>query len=352
MQIYTELILGKTDPGLKEPEKTYDIGRASSDAALAEKLGFDGIVATDTKDDPFMLMTLAAEATENIALATSVAIAFPRAPFVTAQTAWSLQKLSRGRFTLGLGSQVKAHIVRRFGLDFSPMGTWMRDYVGAVRAIWDCWQNGADLNYVSDRYKLNLMVPLFNPGPMKYDMPPIHIAAVNPIMCRIAGEVGDGLRPHPMCTPRYIREVMLPAAEEGQARTGRSGSKIETAMKPLVATAATEEVLERRVADVRARVAFYASTPAYRRCFDIWGLGDLADHLSTLSRNQKWDDMPGLVDDEMLNTFAVVGSYEEVAAKLVERFSGVLDQVGFSIEVETEEDAATLSNMVREVQAG
>ena len=162
MQIYTELILGKTDPGLREPETAYDITKAAEHAALIESLGFDGIVATETKDDPFVLLTLAAQATERIALATSVAIAFPRAPYVTAATAWSIQRLSRGRFTLGLGSQVKGHIVRRFGLEFSPIGPWMRDYVGAVRAIWQSWQQRTRLDYHSERYKLDLMVPLFD----------------------------------------------------------------------------------------------------------------------------------------------------------------------------------------------
>ena len=351
MRIYTELILGKTDPGLREPEKTYDITKATEHAALAESLGFDGIVATETKDDPFILLTLAAEATERIGLASSVAIAFPRAPYVTAMAAWSLQRLSRGRFTLGLGSQVKGHIVRRFGLEFSPMGPWMRDYVGAVRAIWDCWQNGTRLDYQSDRYNLNLVVPLFDPGPIDWPDIPIHLAGVNRYMCRIAGEMADGLRPHPMCTPKYINEVMLDAFADGAGRTGRDARPRCIAMKPLVATGPDDETLAKRTEDVRARVAFYASTPAYRPCFDIWGLGDLADRLSELSRAQRWDDMPGMVDDEMLNTFAVVGGYDEIADKLVERFSGTLDEVGFSIEVHDEDEAAMLKEMVGTVQS-
>ncbi len=351
MHIYTELILGKTDPGLREPEKSYDITKACDHAALIEQLGFDGVVATETKDDPFMLLTLAAQATERLALSTSVAIAFPRAPAVTAMSAWGLQRLSKGRFALGLGSQVKGHITRRYGLDFSPLGPWMRDYIGAVRAIWASWQNRTKLDYQSDRYKLNLMVPLFDPGPIDWPDIPVHLAAVNTYMCRVAGEVADGLRPHPMCTPRYIEEVMLPAAADGAARSGREVGALELALKPLVATGPDEETLVNRIADVRARVAFYASTPAYRPCFDIWGLGDLADHLSTLSRAQKWEEMPSLVDDEMLNTFAVVGAYDEIAGKLVERYAGVLDQVGFSIPVDDEEDAAAMVDMIRQVQS-
>ena len=164
MQIYTELNLGKTDPGLREPDVTFDITKATEKARLIESLGFDGVVSTETKDDSYIMMALAAEATTTLQVATSVAIAFARAPYTTAMAAWRLQALSRGRFTLGLGPQVKAHIVRRFGIPFTPAGPWMRDYIGAVRAFWDCWQNGTKLNYESDRYKLNLMVPLFDPA--------------------------------------------------------------------------------------------------------------------------------------------------------------------------------------------
>jgi len=351
MRIYSELILGKTDPGLREPEKSYDITKAADHAALIESLGFDGIVATETKDDPFVLLTLAAQATGRIGLASSVAIAFPRAPYVAAMAAWSLQKLSEGRFTLGLGTQVKGHIVRRFGLEFAPLGPWMRDYVGAVRAIWDCWQHGTRLDYQSERYTLNLMVPLFDPGPMDWPAPPIHLAGVNKYMCRVAGEVADGLRPHPVCTPKYIQDVMLPAVADGQSRTGRGANKMGIAMKPLVATGPDDETLAKRTEDVRARVAFYASTPAYRPCFDIWGLNDVAEKLTAMSKDQQWDAMPALVDDEMLNTFAVVGGYDEIAEKIVDRFKGVLDEVGFSIEVNTDADAEALKGMIRKVQA-
>ncbi len=352
MRIYSELILGKTDPGLRAPEKTYDLSKAREHAAIIEELGFDGIVATETKGDPYILMTLAASATSRVELATSVAIAFPRAPAVTAMAAWDLQRLSRGRFILGLGTQVRAHLIRRFGLDDHAIGPWMRDYAGAVRAIWDCWQNGHTLDFQSDRYKLDLMVPLFDPGPIDTPPPPIHIAAVNKYMCRVAGEVGDGLRPHPMCTPRYIKEVMLPAAADGAERAGRTIDSLQLALKPLVATGPDTQTLARRTDDVRARVAFYASTPAYRPCFEIWGLGDVCRELSKLSRAQKWDEMSALVDDEMLNTFAIVGDYKSVAGKIVDRYAGVLDQVGFSIEVNSAEDAETLKAMVKEVQAG
>jgi probable F420-dependent oxidoreductase len=352
MQVITELLLGKADPGLREPELAFDIAKAAENARLIESLGFDGIMATETKDDPFLLLTLAAQATTRIGLSSAVAIAFPRAPASMALTAWGLQKLAHGRFTLGLGSQVKAHLVRRYGLKAAPLAPWMRDYVGAVRAVWECWQTGKPLAYESEHYKLDLMVPLFNPGPIEWPEIPVHIAAVNQFMCRTAGEVADGIRPHPICTPKYIREVMQPAAAAGAAKRGRDAAKLKWVMRPMLATAESEEKLKPRIRDIRARVAFYASTPAYRAAFDIFGLQDLTKRLAVLAREQRWEEMPGQISDEVMHTFAVVGTHDEIADKIVERYAGVLDQVGFSIAVESEQDAAKLKAMIRRIQAG
>ena len=189
-------------------------------------------------------------------------------------SAWTLQKLSHGRFTLGLGTQVKAHIERRFGMAWSPAGPWIREYVGAVRAIWDCWQNGTKLDVQGPHYNINLTVPLFNPGPIEHPAIPIQLAAVNEFMSQVVGEVADGLRAHPVCTPSYIAEVMLPAVRAGAAKAGRSLDGFQVCMKPLVATAATEEELAKKIVDVRARISCYASTPQYRglssRCSSSW----------------------------------------------------------------------------------
>ena len=279
MLLETLLPLGKVDPGLRAPEGPLDLSSIGRNAKLLEEIGYDGMVVEETKDDPFIIMALAAEATRTLKLATSVAIAFPRSPTVTAMSAWTLQKLSGGRFTLGLGTQVKAHIERRFGLPWSPAGPWIREYVNAVRAVWDCWQNGTRLDVKGPHYTINLTVPLFNPGPIEHPRIPIQLAAVNPLMSQVAGEVADGLRAHPVCTPSYIAEVMLPAVRAGAARSGRSLADFQVCMKPLVATAATEEELVPKVRDVRARVAFYASTPQYRAAFAHLGLGDLADRV-------------------------------------------------------------------------
>lgn len=352
MEVISELILGKADPGLREPEVAFDFSLAAGNAALIESLGYDGIMATETKDDPFLMLTLAAHTTSTIGLSTAVAIAFPRSPTSMAMTAWGMQKLSNGRFTLGLGSQVSAHIKRRYGMNPAPLGPWMRDYIGAVRAVWDCWQHGTKLDYESENYKLNLMVPLFDSGQLEWGAPPIHVAALNTYMCRVTGEVGDGLRPHPVCTPKYIKEVMLPAVADGAARAGRDPAEVKVIMRPMLATAPDEERLAPRIRDIRARVAFYASTPAYRPAFDIFGLNDLARQLSVLAREQRWEEMPDYIDDDVMNTFAVVGTYDEIADKIVDRFAGVLDQVGFSIAVSNDEEADLLRGMVQKIQAG
>jgi probable F420-dependent oxidoreductase len=296
-------------------------------------------------------MAPAAEATARLKLATSVAIAFPRSPTVTAMSAWTLQKLSGGRFTLGLGTQVKAHIERRFGMPASPAGPWIREYVQAVRAVWDCWQHGAKLDVKGPHYNINLMVPLFNPGPIEHPRIPIQLAAVNPVMSQIVGEVADGLRPHPVCTPSYIAEVMLPAVRAGAAKAGRSLHEFHVCMKPLVATAATEEELARKIIDVRARISFYASTPQYRAAFAHHGLGDLADELKLLSRAQRWEEMPRYITDDILHTFVTVGTYEQIAHKLLDRYSGVVTHCEFSIPVNGADDKDRLRDLAKTIQA-
>jgi probable F420-dependent oxidoreductase len=347
VKIETQLPLGALDPGLRAAATRLDLGRVGAEARLAEALGYDGIVSEETKDDPFIVLALAAQATKRIGLATGVAIAFPRAPAVTALAAWTLQRLSNGRFTLGLGSQVKGHIERRYGMTWTPPGPWMRDYVGALRAIWECWQNGGTrLDYHSAHYDLSLMVPLFAPPPIEHPHIPIQLAAVNPFMCQIAGEVADGIRAHPVCTPRYIADVMLPAAQKGAAKTGRDFSRFEMAVMPLVATAADGARLEARVRDVRARIAFYASTPTYLIAFESQGYGEVARTLQDYSRTQRWDEMPGFISDEMLDHYVVIGTHDEIAAKLNDRFAAVATHLEFAIPIDDDADEAALRGLL------
>lgn len=351
MYLETLLPLGKVDPGLRAPETPLDIASVGTQAQLVEALGYDGLMTEETKDDPYIVMALAAQATRTLKLGTAVAISFPRSPTVTAMSAWTLQKLSQGRFTLGLGPQVPAHIRRRFGVTPQPAAPWMRDYVRAVRAVWDCWQHRTRLEYIGEHYRLDLMVPLFDPGPIEHPVIPIHLAAVNPAMCRVAGEVADGIRPHPVCTPSYIEQVMLPAVRLGAQRAGRSLAGFQVAMKPLVAAAPDERELAVKVRDARARIAFYASTPTYVAAFEHLGLGDLAREAQLLSRAQRWEALPPLISDEILEQFVVIGTYDVVARKLVERYGRVITHSEFSIPVRNDWERETLSRIVQEVRA-
>ena len=351
MILETLLPLGKVDPGLRAPEVPFDISSVAENARLLEEIGYGGLVVEETKDDPYVIMALAAQATSRLRLGTAIAMAFPRSPTITAMSAWSLQKLSKGRFTLGLGSQVKGHVTRRYGLKWSPPAPWMREYIRAVRAVWDCWQNGTPLDIKGEHYTINLMVPLFNPGPIEHPRIPIHLAAVNTVTCSVAGEVADGVRPHPVCTPSYIAEVMLPAVRRGAAKAGRGLDEFRVCMKPLVATARTQEELEPKVRDARARIAFYASTPGYVAAFDHLGLGEMARKAQGLSKAQRWEELPPLISDAVLDQFAVIGTYDEIAGKLTERFGRIVTNCEFSIAVKDAADKALLAQMAREIQA-
>ncbi len=344
------LPLGKLDPGMREPDTPLDIREVARLAATAEEVGLDAVLVEETKDDPFQLLALAATNTSHIQLGTSVAMAFPRSPTVTAMSAWSLQKLSGGRFVLGLGTQVRAHVTRRFGFDWSAPAPWMRDYVNAMRAVWRCWQTGEPLQFESEHYNLNLMVPLFNPGPIDHPDIPVHVAAIGPNMCAVAGEVADGVRLHPVCTPEFIDAEVLPNLARGAARTSRNVDDVEVCMKPLVGTAPDEARLEPVAETVRARVGFYLSTPSYRRTFELHGWGDIAREASEYTRSGRWEELPGLVHDDMLHTVATVGTYDEIGDKLVDRYGSRVDRIEFSIPVHDRSDGDRLSDIVAQLR--
>lgn len=350
MIVESLLPLGKLDPGLREPDTPLDIRDVAELATTAEEVGLDAVLVEETKDDPFQLLALGASTTATIQLGTSVAIATARSPTVTAMSAWSLQKLSGGRFLLGLGPQVRAHVERRYGISWSAPAPWMRDYVNAVRAVWDCWQNATPLDFRSDHYDLDVMVPLFNPGPIDHPHIPIHLAAIGPNMCAVAGEVADGVRLHPVCTARYIDEEVLPNLARGAARANRDVDAVEVCMKPLVGTAPDAARLEPVIETVRARVAFYLSTPSYRRTFQLHDWGDIAAHASELSRAQRWDDLPGLVSDEMLHTVATIGTYDQIADKLNHRYADRVDRIEFSTPVNDRADAEQLREILGRIR--
>ncbi len=351
MKLETLMPLGKVDPGLRSPDRPLDLATIAGTTQLLESIGYSGLITEETKDDPFVVMALAAAATSTLRLGTGVAIAPPRSPTLMAQSAWTIQKMSGGRFTLGLGTQVRGHITRRYGMDWHAPGPWMRDYVGAVRAVWDCWQNGTKLEFESEHFTLNLMVPLFDAGPIDHPDIPIHLAAVKPVMSRVAGEVADGLRPHPVCTPSYITEVMLPAVREGAAKVGRSLDHFDVCMKPLVASARTTAELAPKVEDARARIAFYASTPAYADAFAHLGLQDLTAEAKHLSKAQDWDALPALVSDDVLHQFAVIGTYDSIGQQMIDRWGDIVTHAEFSIAVNNDQDRDDLQRIAMDIQS-
>ena len=295
-------------------------------ARAAENMGFNTLWSTETMHDPFLPGALIAEHTHKLGFGTAVAIAFARSPANLAYTAWDLAQASAGRFILGLGTQVKAHIERRFGMPWpdSVVGK-LREQINAVRAFWNTWQTNQPLNYRSEHYRLNLMSPFFNPGPIKYPDIPIYIAGVNTGLARLAGEVAQGFHAHPFHTPRYLREVILPAIEQGAAKAGRKRADLKVSTSAFVVTSPEEETF------VRAQIAFYASTPSYRPVMELHGWEETARQLSTLAARGEWADMAGLISDDMLNECAVIAPSADLPAALLERYQGVVDRLGLYI---------------------
>lgn len=296
-------------------------------ARAAEAAGFQGIWANDTKHNPFVALALAAIHTTRMQIGTGVAVAFSRSPMVTAQTAWDLARLSRGRFILGLGTQVRAHIERRFGMAWESPVPKLREYVQALRAIWRSWQDGVPLRVEGKYYRLTLMGPFFNPGPNAHPSIPVMIAGVNEGLCRLAGEVADGFIVHPIHSAKYIREFVLPHLAEGLARSGRTREDVQIYAPVIIAAGETREARADALARARARIGFYGSTPTYRPLLDILGYGDVADRLNRLVRERKMDDLPGQVPDGVLDAIVVQGSYAEIGRELRRRYEGLADRV-------------------------
>jgi len=296
-------------------------------ARAADAIGFAGLWTPETSHNPFLPLALAAEHTRRIALGTAVAIAFPRSPMVTAQVAWDLQAFSGGRFILGLGTQVKAHIERRFSAPWdSPVGR-MRDYIQALRAIWASWQGGGRLNYRGEFYQHTLMTPFFNPGPIERPEIPIYIAGVNSGLAQLAGELCDGFHAHPLNSAKYLAEVLRPQIAAGAAKAGRDPDACTVAGSVFTITGPDRETRDRLRAFVVQQIAFYGSTPTYRPVLECHGWGEVGEQLSQLAAQQRWAEMAGLVSEEMIQTFAVEAPPERLGAALRERYAGLYDRV-------------------------
>ncbi len=307
----------------------FDPSGIGAAARHSEAMGYDGVWSAETGRDPFIPLAVAAEATERLELATGIAVAFARNPMNLAMLANDLQQLSAGRFILGIGSQIKPHITKRFSMEWSHPAPRMREMILAVRAIWASWAGDGTLDFRGEFYTHTLMTPFFNPGPNPYGNPPILLAAVGEHMAEVAGEVGDGLLVHPFTTARYLAEVSLPSLLAGAAKAGKGRDALTVSLPGFVVTGETEEQVLGAATAAKAQIAFYGSTPAYRGVLELHGWGELQPELNTLSKRGEWAAMGELITDEMLEAFAVVCPPEQVAARVNERFGGLVDRFSF-----------------------
>ena len=326
------------------------LGEVAAYAQRVESIGFAGLLVPEAVHDGFLTAMLALEHTESLTVATSVALAFPRSPTTTAYAAWDLQAMSAGRFQLGLGSQVKGNITRRFGMQWSPPVARMRDYIGALRAIWRCWQYNEALDYCSDAYRIDRMQPFFNPGPIQHPNIPIVLGGVNAGMTELAGEAADTFVTHPTNTvPRYLREVVTPRLETGASRrsavaaVGTHATSASTAVPGIiattfVATGPTDDDVERERRRLREHLGFLYSTPQYARTLELLGRAEVGQRLHALSREGAWDAMPAVIDDELFSELVPTGTYASIVETLTAWYGGVAQAITLGVPKNPAED--------------
>ena len=307
----------------------FDPTGIAAAAASAEEMGYAGVWSTETSHDPFLPLAVAAGATDRLELATGIAVAFARNPMNLAVLANDLQQLSGGRFIMGLGSQIKPHITKRYSMPWSHPAPRMRELILAIRAIWESWATGGPLAFRGEFYTHTLMTPFFSPGPNPHGNPKILLAAVGQLMTEVAGEAGDGLLAHPFTTQRYLQEVSLDALLRGAAKAGKPRADLTISLPGFVVTGADDEHMAKAATAVKGQIAFYGSTPAYRSVLELHGWGDLQPELTTLSKRGEWVAMGELIDDEVMEAFAVVAPLDKVAARVQERFGDLVDRFSF-----------------------
>ncbi len=308
------------------------LNEAGRIAATLENHGFTGITSQENRHDAFLPLAIAATHTEKLELRTSISIAFARSPMSSAMMAWDIQQASNGRFTLGLGSQVKGHNLRRFSVPWSPPAPRMREYVQAVRAIWDCWQNDSKLDYQGEHYQFTLMTPNFTPEKLAGPLPRIEIAAVGPVMLKVAAEECDGVMLHGFCTRKYLEQAVMPRLERGLERSNRTRSQFEISGGGFVATGEDDEAVAKMFEWIRMRVGFYGSTPSYWPVFEAHGLEDLGHKLNDMSKKGQWDEMTSEISDDVVHLFAAVGRHDQLVDVLSERFSDLVDIVSLPLD--------------------
>lgn len=316
-----------------------DLNRIPDLTQKIEDMGFDGLWTAEAQHNPFLPLSLAAYASERINIGTGIAVAFPRSPMVTAQIAWDLAAQSQGRFILGMGTQIAVHIVKRFSAqwDGKPVSQ-MRDYVKALRKIWKAFQNESGLRYRGAHYSFGVLPPFFNPGAIEHPDIPVYIAGVGKPLCRLGGEVADGFHVHPFHTTSYLRDVIRPAIAEGAASSDRDPAAIKLVCAIFVVTGRNAEEIQRNTVEIKSQIGFYASTPSYRKVLELHGWGDFGDRMNRLTKEGKWDTLWQEVPDEILHEFAVVAAPDELPHAVRERYTGLLDRVGYYFPFDPDDD--------------
>ncbi len=324
---------------------------ADEAAREAVELGYDGFFSAETQYDPFLPLLMAAASAPGLEIGTAIAVAFARSPMVTAMTSWDLARASGGRFILGLGTQVRAHIVRRFGAIWDHPGPRLRDYIEALRAIWSSWQSSTPLRHEGEFYQLTLMTPFFDPGPIPHPEIPIYIAGVGPVLSRLAGEVCDGFHVHPFHTVRYLDQVVLPGIAAGSGRAGRQLADVERATTVFVMTGESDSEIEQSMEPVRQQIAFYASTPSYRPVLEAnnW---DFGEQLTAMSKRGQWGQMAALVPDDVVLDVGVAAPLSVLGEKIRARYGDRVQRIGFyTIGSTVGADPETASEVIRQIKA-
>jgi probable F420-dependent oxidoreductase len=325
-----------------------DLRKVPEAARQAEADGYDGLLTLENRNEPFLSHAVAAVVTERIGLGTGVAIAFARSPMAVANLCWDLQIASRGRFVLGLGPQIRPHNEKRFSVPWSPPVPRLREYVKALRAIWTCWEKGEKLDFRGEHYTFTLMTPNFVPASLHLPMVPITLAGFGTYSLRLSGEVGDGLRLHPLCTRRYLEEVINPRVAEGLEKSGKARENFEVSGGGFLATGRDDEAVHKMAEWVRMRIAFYGSTPAYWPVLELHGLGDLGRKLNALSKEGKWDEMTRSIPDDFLHLCAAIGRHDEIAGIIETRFGNASDTLNASVNSATPSDMPP--DLIKDIQ--
>ena len=326
----------------------WQLDKVGAEARALEEIGYSGIMSAEIGHDPFLPLLMAAQATDKVELMTSIAVAFARSPMTLANVGHDLNAASRGRFVLGLGSQIRPHITKRFSMPWSNPAPRMREFILAMRAIWANWHGGEPLQFTGKFYKHTLMTPFFTPTNTEFGAPRVFLAAVGPLMTEVAGEVADGVIIHAFTTEKYLRETTLPALQRGFAKAGRKREDFEISYPAFMVTGQTEEQLAQAKVQTRRQIAFYGSTPAYRPVLDSIGAGALQPELNSMSKQGRWAEMGNLIDDDTLNAFAVIGEPQTLPSQFKSRYGDLVDRTSAAYGGIPE---ALHRNMIAELQA-